>query len=189
MQLTEAELVRRAQSGDTEAFADLVMEHQSFVYNLALRSLSDPHEAEDVSQEAFVRAWQALPRFRHKAKFSTWLYRIVTNLCYSRLPKLKRELAAIDSDEMINLPDEAFPEPGVGIEAEERRKFLHQQIELLPESYKLVISLRFQQDLSYAEIAEVVEMPLGTVKTVLYRARERLRKALHQYEEEPVWTH
>lgn len=189
MQIVETELIKRAQSGDTQAFADLVIEHQTFVYNLALRTLSDPHEAEDVAQEAFVRAWQALPRFRHKSKFSTWLYRIVTNLCYNRLPRLKQDLAAVDSDAMINLPDESFVDPISSLEADERRAFLHRQIDALPESYRLMITLRFQQELSYAEIAEIADVPLGTVKTVIHRARARLRAALHQYEEEPVWTH
>jgi RNA polymerase sigma-70 factor (ECF subfamily) len=88
----EAELVRRAQGGDKRAIAALVLEHQRFVYNLALRSLGDAHEAEDVAQEAFVRAWQALPRFRGESLFRSWLYRIVVNLCFNHLPRLRREL-------------------------------------------------------------------------------------------------
>jgi RNA polymerase sigma-70 factor (ECF subfamily) len=185
---SEAELVRRAQLGDTQAFGELVLAHQQFVYNLALRSLSDSQEAEDVSQEAFVRAWLALPNFRGKSKFRTWLYRIVTNLCYNRLPRLRTELSALGEDQVIDYPaEEEYTDPLSGLEAEQRRAFLHQQIEALPESYRLLISLRFQQDLSYAEIAEIVSMPIGTVKTGLFRARERLREALQVYEE-PVWT-
>jgi RNA polymerase sigma-70 factor (ECF subfamily) len=101
---------------------------------------------------------------------------------------LKKELAAMDSDEMIDLPDDVFASPASSVEADERLKFLHQQIDALPESYRLMITLRFQQELSYAEIAQVADVPLGTVKTMIYRARERLREALRQYEEEPVWT-
>lgn len=186
VQATETELIKRAQSGDADAFADLVMAHQNFVYNLALRTINDPHEAEDLAQEAFIRAWQALPRFRHKSKFSTWLYRIVINLCYNRLPRLKRELAAVDSEEMVNLPDEGSIGPDSSLEADERRAYLHQQIEALPESYRLIITLRYQQELSYAEIARIADVPLGTVKTIIYRARARLREALQQYEKEPV---
>ena len=190
----EAALVRRAQAGDQQAFADLVEAHQQFVYNLALRSLSDPQEAQDIAQEAFVRAWQGLPRFRGQSQFRTWLYRIVTNLCYNRLPRLRSELDALGEDQVLNIPAESQPDPLSRLEDAEQLHFLHQQIEALPESQRLLVSLRFQQDLSYAEIAEVVSMPIGTVKTGLFRARERLRQALQAYavistaQEGPLWT-
>lgn len=189
----EATLVRQAQAGSQQAFANLVEAHQQFVYNLALRSLGDPEEAQDIAQEAFVRAWQGLPRFRGQSQFRTWLYRIVTNLCYNRLPRLRSELTALSEDQVLDIPAESQPDPLSCLEDAEQRTFLHQQIEALPESQRLLVSLRFQQDLSYAEIAEVVSMPIGTVKTGLFRARERLRQALQEYaaistaQEEPVW--
>ena len=198
MHRDEAQLVRLARRGDTKAFAELLRAHQDFAYNLALRALGDPHEAEDIAQEAFVRAWQALPRFRGDAKFRTWLYRIVANLCYNRLPRLRRELSALGDDfiddsaasvaAVSDLPASAQTDPLSSLEAEERRAFLHRQIEGLPHSYRLLITLRYQQELSYAEIAEIVDLPLGTVKTGLFRARQRLRQALQEYEQEPVWT-
>ena len=181
--VTERELVRQAQAGDAEAFGALVLAHQQFVFNLAWRSLSDEHEAEDVAQEAFVRAWLALPNFRGQAQFRTWLYRIVTNLCYNRLPRLRRELAALGEAELPDLPDERQADPSAGLEAAERRAFLHRAIDALPESYRMLILLRFQQGLAYEEIAAVVSLPLGTVKTGLFRARARLRQALQAYEE------
>jgi len=204
----EAELVDLARRGDKNAFAELLRAHQDFAYNLALRSLGDPHEAEDLTQEAFVRAWQALPRFRGDARFRTWLYRIVANLCYNRLPHLRRELSALGDSAMdgaaihgadtgsgdpgegaiANLPAGSSGDPLSRLEAQERRAFLHRQIEALPEGYRLLVTLRYQQELSYAEIAEVVDLPLGTVKTGLFRARQRLRQALQEYEQEPVWT-
>jgi RNA polymerase sigma-70 factor, ECF subfamily len=176
-------LVRRAQRGDMEAFAGLVAEHQRFVYNLALRALGDPAEAEDVSQEAFVRAWRALPNFRGQAQFRTWLYRIVINLCYNRLPRLRRDLTVLGDEAAEAVPDEVLADPAGRVEDEERRAFLHRQIEVLPESYRLLVTLRFQQELSYDEIASALSLPLGTVKTGLSRARARLRAALHDYEE------
>jgi RNA polymerase sigma-70 factor (ECF subfamily) len=184
----EAEMVRRARAGDTEAFGALVLAHQTFVYNLALRALGDEREAEDTAQEAFVRAWQALPNFRGQAQFRTWLYRIATNLCYNRLPRLRRELAALgglDGEAAPEIPDAAQPTPETALEAQERRAFLHQQIDRLPRSYKMLIVLRFQQGLAYDEIAAVLSLPLGTVKTGLHRARERLRAALREYEAAP----
>ncbi len=183
MEITEGELVRRAQAGDTNAFAALVNQHQRFVYNLALRSLGDAREAEDVAQEAFVRAWQALPNFRQHAQFRTWLYRIVFNLCCTHLPRLRRDLSALDADECTEIEAEPGADPARGVELAERRAYLHAQIERLPESYRVLVLLRYQQELSYEEIASIVGTPIGTVKTGLFRARERLRQALQEYEE------
>jgi len=180
----EWKLVQRAQAGEAEAFAALVAKHQLFVYNLALRTLSDEREAEDAAQEACVRAWLALPNFRGKAQFRTWLYRIVTNLCCNRLPRLRRELLALNETEAVSMPDDApsSANPAAELEAEERRAFLHRQIDALPRSYRLLITLRYQQELSYEEIAAVVSLPLGTVKTGLHRAKAQLRAALLKYE-------
>jgi len=188
-QAREEKLVRRAQAGDTDAFAELVLEHQRFVFNLALRTLSDPQDAEDLSQEAFIRAWGALPRFRRKARFQTWLYRIVMNLCYNRLPRLRKEISEL-ADDSINLMEDStsMHSPAAALDAEELRGYLHEQIDVLPESQRVLITMRFQQDLSYAEISEIVGIPLGTVKTGIFRARKQLREALRQFEEEPLWV-
>jgi RNA polymerase sigma-70 factor (ECF subfamily) len=180
----EAEIVARAQAGDTAAFEALVVEHQAYVYNLAFRVLGNEQEAEDAAQETFLRAWQALPAFRAQSRFGTWLYRIVTNLCYNRLPKLRRELTAIGEDDLLDHPDPLAGTAQERAEAAERRAWLHRQIDALPESYRLLITLRYQRDLPYEEIASVTGVPIGTVKTGLFRAKERLRSALDTYEEE-----
>jgi len=173
----ERQLIRRAQQGETAAFETLVQQNASFVYNLALRTLNDAHEAEDIAQEAFVRAWQALPQFRARAQFRTWLYRIVTNLCYNRLPHLKTELAALDPAEEVVLPDgRQAVEPEL-LTAELRQQ-IFTAIDNLPQSYRLLVTLRHLQELSYQEIAEVTEMPLGTVKTGIFRARQMLQERL-----------
>jgi RNA polymerase sigma-70 factor, ECF subfamily len=181
--IDDRELVRRAQGGDAEAFAGLVSQHQQFVYNLTLRALGDPHEAEDAAQDAFVRAWMALPNFRGQSQFRTWLYRIATNVCYNRMPRLRREMAAIGDDKAEEIPDEAAPIPGTEVEAHQRQSYLHQQIDTLPESYKILVTLRYQKEMSYDEIANVLSLPLGTVKTGLFRAKALLREALRQYED------
>ena len=181
----EQNWLERAKAGDVEAFGALVLAHQRFVYNLAWRALGDEHEAQDAAQEAFLRVWQALPNFRGQAQFRTWLYRIVTNVCYGRLPRLRRQFAALDEMEVGEMPDERQTDPGAGLEADEQRAFLWRQIEALPESYRVLVLLRYQQDLPYEEIASVLSLPLGTVKTGLFRARARLRQALSAFEEVP----
>jgi len=185
----EQVLVQRARRGDQEAFAALVTEHQRYVYNLALRVLKNEEEALDLGQETFVRAWTALPNFRGQSQFRTWLYRIVTNLCYNRLPGLRRSLNELGDEVIADLPelDPAFDNPARGVESHELRTYLHKAIDELDEHYRLLISLRYQNELSYEEIASTLNLPLGTVKTGLFRAKEQLRRTLESYQE-ILWT-
>ena len=165
MSANECEIVTRAQQGDPAAFETLVEMHAQYVYNLALRVVQNPQEAEDLAQEAFIRAWRGLPEFRGQSKFSTWLYRIVTNLCYNHLPRLKRELTSLVPDEdALGMPDERQT-PEDGVLSMELCTELHAVVEELPDSYRLLITLRHLQNMSYNEIAQVTGMPLGTVKT------------------------
>ena len=182
---SEPALIQRAQKGNHEAFAALVDEHQRYVYNLALRVVKDENEALDLTQETFVRAWTALPNFKGQSQFRTWLYRIVTNLCYNRLPNLRRSLNDLGDDVMEDIPAIAstFANPVYEMEANETRKHLHQAVETLEENYRLLITLRYQNELSYEEIASTLNLPLGTVKTGIFRAKEQLRKSLAQLEE------
>lgn len=184
----EKTIIERAKAGDSRAFGELVLMHQSFVYNLALRAVNDAREAEDLAQDAFIRAWQALPRFRADAKFSTWLYRIVVNLCYNRHPRLKKEqefLSMEENEELISQDEGIIPDN----EHDRRhlRECLHQKINELPATQKMLIQLRYQQELSYEEISEVMQMPMGTVKTGLFRAHAQLRKEMVRMEE-MEWT-
>ena len=185
----EHALIERAQKGDHDAFAILVNEHQRYVYNLALRVLKDENEALDLAQETFIRAWTALPNFRKQSRFRTWLYRITTNLCYNRLPNLRRSLNDLDEaiiEEIPNL-DSRSVSPSYKFEKQELRKYLRQAVEDLDEKYRLLITLRYQDELSYDEIASTLNLPLGTVKTGLFRAKEQLRRAYEAYEE-AAWT-
>ena len=130
----------------------------------------------------FLRAWQGLPRFRAQASFSTWLYRIATNLCYNRLPRLRQELMAMDTDDQaLYLPDEN-QEVEASLLSDELSAYLHQAIAELPESYRLLITLRHLQGMIYNEIAGTTGMPLGTVKTGIFRARKLLRNTIEVYE-------
>jgi len=182
----ETILIQKAQKGDHDAFAALVDQHQRYVYNLALRVVKDENEALDLTQETFVRAWTALPNFKGQSQFRTWLYRIVTNLCYNRLPNLRRSLNDLGDDVMEDIPETKFNAPADEFESNEARRHLHQAISQLDEQYRLLVTMRYQNELSYEEIAASLNLPLGTVKTGIFRAKAKLRNALAPLEES--WT-
>jgi RNA polymerase sigma-70 factor (ECF subfamily) len=183
MSATETALIKKAQKGDHDAFAVLVEKHQRYVYNLALRVLKDENEALDLTQETFVRAWKALPDFKGQSQVRTWLYRIVTNLCYNRLPNLRRSINDFGNDVMDEISEPGFNPPASEFESKEIRDHLSQAIQNLDANYQLLITLRYQNELSYEEIASTLNLPLGTVKTGIFRAKEQLRRSLAQLEE------
>ena len=183
MSSNETTLIQKAQKGDQDAFATLVDAHQLYVYNLALRVVKDENEALDLTQETFVRAWTALPNFKGQSQFRTWLYRIVTNLCYNRLPNLRRSLNDLGDDVMEEIPETKINTPAVEFESNETKKHLHQAIDQLDEQYRLLVTMRFQNELSYEEIATALNLPLGTVKTGIFRAKAQLRNALAHLED------
>jgi RNA polymerase sigma-70 factor (ECF subfamily) len=178
---SDAELVAQARQGSEAAFEQLVRRHQRYAFNVAYRVLGNRAEAEDVTQEAFVRAWRGLSSFRGEAQFTTWLYRIVHNRCLNRLPRLRRELLqTAPLDEALATPAPSLPDL---FEVQEQVAFLHVELDRLPEKYRLVLTLRYLQHLSYDEIATVLDVPMGTVKTHIHRARQLLTERLRQWEE------
>jgi RNA polymerase sigma-70 factor (ECF subfamily) len=180
----DTELVQRAQRGDEFAFEQLVRRHQRYVFNVAYRVLNDYAEAEDITQEAFVRAWRGLPGFRGQARFTMWIYRIVHNLCLNRLPGLRRELLRTEPlEEALAAP---APSQAELVEVRERVAFLHAQLDQLPEKYRLVLTLRYLQHLSYDEIAAALDLPVGTVKTHIHRARRLLMEQSRQWEQPTI---
>jgi RNA polymerase sigma-70 factor (ECF subfamily) len=166
-------LIAAALAGRSEAFGELVTRYERAVYHLAVRTLHDRTEAEDATQEAFFKAYRALGSFRPGAKFSTWIFTICYRACCDRLAKRKR----ISGDE---LPDRADPSAGPEALAERSDDAvrLRAAVDALPEKYRAVITLYHLQGKQYEEIATVLNLPLGTVKTHLFRAKEQLRKVL-----------
>jgi RNA polymerase sigma-70 factor (ECF subfamily) len=145
---------------------------------------NNPHEAEDISQEAFLRAYQSLARFNPSYKFSTWLYQITLNIIRDRFKK--KELNYVSLDTPVETDDsEIYPQPAdltnnpeQIIVQQEHAQAIQQAILSLPLKYREIIVLRHLQDLSYIEISNILKLPTGTVKVRLYRAREQLRKIL-----------
>ena len=178
----ERTLVTQARAGDQEAFGTLVRLHQRQIYALALRMLRDPEEASEATQEVFLAAWQGLRGFRGDARFATWLYRIAYNYCL-RLAAHKRRDAAVRAELSAESAREQAPERALSAasaaDAERAmRETVRDEIAGLPPKYRVVIVLRHLQELSYEEIAEVMRVPIGTVKTHLFRARAMLKERL-----------
>lgn len=174
-----SELIALCQGGDTGAFGQLVAQTQTSVYNLAYSILHNHEETQDIAQEIYLRVWRALPNFRGDAKFSTWLYRVVINTCLNRRRQLRTQLRMIDSEEALRRISAPDTDPLATALDQERNEFLWALVDRLPEKYRLVISLFYQQQLSYQEIADLLSLPLGTIKAHLNRAREALARSLN----------
>ncbi len=169
----DASLVAATLTGRSEAFGTLVERYERAVFNLCLRTTRDFEEAKDATQEAFFKAFRALRTFRPESKFSTWIFAIAYHGCCDRLARRKRFSDA-------ELPDRADPAPGPEVLAERSSETaaLRAAIDELPEKYRAVITLYHLQGRQYEEIARVLDLPMGTVKTHLFRAKELLRRRL-----------
>ncbi|MGB2991194.1 MAG: RNA polymerase sigma factor SigW [Paenisporosarcina sp.] len=176
--------IKEVLKGDQNAFAEIVELFQDKLYRICYRMLGNQHEAEDIAQEAFVRAFINIHTFDTNRKFSTWLYRIGTNLCIDRIRKKKPDYyldAEVAGTEGLNMysqiaSKEELPEQEVlKMEMQDRVQY---EISRLPDKYRAVIVLKYMEDLPLQEISEILEMPLGTVKTRIHRGREALRKQL-----------
>jgi RNA polymerase sigma-70 factor, ECF subfamily len=175
-----AEFLSRLRAGDRLAFEELVRTQQHRVYGLALRMLGNAAEAQDVAQEAFLRAHRGLAEFRGDARLSTWLYAIVSRLCLNRLAEGERRLTR-DGEEALSRIADARPAPDQTLEQGELAEALSRAIGELPEERRIVVVLRDVEGLAYEEIAEVLELPVGTVRSRLHRARLDLKEKLERF--------
>ena len=170
---TDDALIALTLSGRSDAFETLVARYERAVYHLAFRTLREPEDAKDAAQEAWIKAYRALGSFRPGAKFATWIFTICYRVCCDRLAKRKR----FTGNEPTDYADPAAG-PEHAYEAAEDSARLRTAIETLPEKYRVVITLFHLQGKQYDEIAAVLGIPLGTVKTHLFRAKDLLRAAL-----------
>ena len=176
----DVELVAASMDGDQDAFAQLVQRHQRRVFNLVFRMVQKYEEADEITQETFFAAWQGLPSFRGDARFSTWLYRIAYNCSLKQLEQRKRDKAlqaAMQAEQTrIELDEQAQAE------AHDCQVLVREQLSTLPAKYRIVLILRHLQEMTYEEIAEILTMPIGTIKTHLFRARNLLKERLETFE-------
>ena len=177
-------IIGRAINGDERAYKDLMTRYQSQIFSLMYRMVHSSTEAEDLVQEAFMKAFTSLRSFNYEYAFSTWLYKIATNNCIDHLRKKKLHAFSIDtpisykdSTYTIEIPDLTYY-PDKDIMRNERNALIKTAIEELPEKYKRVIFLRHSEELSYEEISKMLKIPIGTVKARIFRAREMLNRFL-----------
>jgi len=168
----EETLVRRSARGDEQAFGILVERYKAMVFSTAFKILRDPSRAEDVAQDTFIKAYSALPGFKGRSKFSSWLYRICYNTCISLLRKQRPERELTDATAVTTSgPAEEF-------RARDLRTVIQEEVAQMPADYRAVITLYHFNGLSYDEISHLTRKPLGTVKAHIHRARALLKNRL-----------
>ncbi|MDY0410247.1 RNA polymerase sigma factor SigW [Virgibacillus soli] len=178
------EKIRQVKKGDQAAYEDVVALFQNRIFQHCFRMLGNAHEAEDIAQEAFIRAYVNIHSFDDRRKFSTWLYRIATNLTIDHLRKRKpdyfldAEVKGTDGLDMYSQLAAGDRLPEEEVQDMELQEYILQQISSLPPKYRSVIMLRYLEEFSLKEISDIMDIPLGTVKTRLHRGREALRKKL-----------
>lgn len=183
-------LIERAQKGDRAAFDSLVRKHEKRAYQYAYRLTSNPEEAADVVADAFVRVYNALSHFKGNSAFSTWLYRILTN-CFldARKKEKNRQTTSLESSvmtdegELERQVEDDGPTPDLILERGERERQIEKAVEILPDYQRAMIVMYHAESLSYEDIAQALDLPIGTVKSRLNRARLSLREVLIKDEE------
>lgn len=182
----ESAVILKVQQGDANAFEALVTAYQKQVYSLALRTVGNPEDAADLSQEAFLRAYRSIGSFRGDSKFSVWLYRLTTNICIDFLRSKGRKptvsLTMENDDEEtqeLDVADDRF-DPEENFQRAELQRAVQRGLNSLPEEFRTILVLRELEGMSYAEIGEILHLEEGTVKSRLFRARSRLCDFLKQ---------
>ncbi len=167
-------LVRRAKRGNADAFSELVRRHQHTVYSLALRYMRDPALAEDMAQEAFLKGYRLLRGFRGDCRFSTWMYRVTCSVCLTEIARRSRRgEVALEP----NAPEESVaPDPA----AKDSAEIIRRCVTKLPEKYATIVTMYYLDQAPYEEIAAAMEIPVGTLKTWMFRARKELRVLVEQ---------
>jgi RNA polymerase sigma-70 factor, ECF subfamily len=189
-----ADIIRRAQAGDPEALTQLIMSQQHYVYSIAMSVLKNPEDAADLAQEAFVRLFRALPQYNGESRFTTWLYRLVVNLGRDELRRRGRQVPVIPpvvdeegQDGMAGVADDdRWADPSLALDSRELRDGVQRALAQLEEHYRLVLTLYYFDDMKYSDIAEVLDIPLNTVKSHIRRGKERLAALLEAQEQPPA---
>ena len=181
----DVRLMQLVAEGDTSAFEQLIERHQALVAGTVARMLGSNSDVEDIAQQVFIRVWKSARRYVPRAKFTTWLLKITRNLVFNELRRSKRHahvpLQSEPGAEEIPLKDETNPAPDASLLETELQRAIEEAIIQLPESQRMALVLRRYEQLSYEQIAEVLDLSVPAVKSVLFRARTELRTRLSKY--------
>lgn len=182
-------LIKRCRRGDRDAFNELVEKYQTRVVNIAYGMLSDTEDAYDAAQEVFINIYRSIGSFREQSSFTTWLYRITANVCADILRKRQKSLGEIsidapigDDNSTMDITDTSHS-PETAVFENERQRIVAESMKKLPEDYRQVIHLYDIENLSYKEIAELLNISQGTVKSRIFRGRKLLREILTEYKD------
>jgi RNA polymerase sigma-70 factor, ECF subfamily len=179
MQFDERELIERCRTGDDTAFAELVDRYKDLVYGLIHRMVRDRGLADDLAQDVFLKVHRGLPYFRGDARLSTWIFRIVQNVCVQSRSSRRPELP-LDDGVAGDRPPRQFGSEDRAFDSLEDRDRLDKALAALPPNYRMLVVAHYMKGVQYEALAEALNLPLGTVKTHLYRAKRRLRELLEQ---------
>ena len=183
----DQEIIESIRRGHPRGFGALVDRHKERAMTLALRIVGEREDAEEVVQDAFLRAFRNLEQFRGESRFSTWFYRILYNACMTRVTRRPKLGETVNySDEAIDMIESDEPSVQHALENEEEQAVLQEEITRLPETFRTALTLFYVQELSYDDMASILQMPLGTVKTNLSRGRSLLRKRVLERLKEEV---
>jgi len=182
----DVRLMRLVGRGDTTAFEELIERHQSLVTGTVARMLGSNSDVEDIAQQVFIRVWKSARRYVPRAKFTTWLLKITRNLVFNELRRSKRRghvplQSEPGAEDHHPLKDEANPAPDASLLEAELQREIEEAIVQLPDSQRMALVLRRYEQLSYEQIAEVLDLSVPAVKSVLFRARTELRSRLSKY--------
>jgi RNA polymerase sigma-70 factor (ECF subfamily) len=173
----DQKLVKRTLSGDLEAFGELVQIYQASVFNVCYRTLGNRRDAEDLTQEAFLRAYNNIKSYNQERPFGPWMRTLAVNLCYNKLNR--RELNRVPLEDEHDFPQrDTVSSPEKALEISQENQTLYQALWELPHQYRIALELRHFQGLSYQEMAEALNLPLNTVRSHLYRGRQNLAEIL-----------
>ncbi|GAC1359895.1 MAG: sigma-70 family RNA polymerase sigma factor [Herpetosiphon sp.] len=189
------ECIRLAQRGEPSAVAELITSQQQYVYSIAMSVLHNPEDAADLTQEAFMRLLRVLPQYNGESRFTTWLYRMVVNLGRDELRRRGRQVPVAgntsdDSDEQNPMntvaDDDRWGDPARALGDHELQGAVRRALAQIEPHYRLALTLFYFDDMKYADIAEVLDLPLNTVKSHIRRGKERLQTLLNEYDDTPT---
>ena len=186
MEATDQEIIEKILKGQGELYEEIIKRYKNGVYSLCMRMIRNNEDAKDLAQDAFIKAYQNLDKYNSEYKFSTWIFKVASNLCVDHLRKLKTQ--TLPYDDKLSMPHDTASAEDIYIHKSNKRQ-IEKAIQDLPEEYRVLVILYHKEGLSYEEMSDMLKLPMSKVKNRLHRARNRLKEVLKDIKkEESAWT-